>query len=82
LEFALKNSVGFRDFIGTLKFQQRDHQRFGDIPAAVGAEASGNGSGYGELRSHATTIVAYESNVEKFGEAIKKKGTETKKEPD
>ena len=35
----------FRGFVGALEFEERHHQRFGNVAAAVGAEATGGGGG-------------------------------------
>jgi hypothetical protein len=46
-------------FVDALKFEEGDHERFGNVAAAVGAEASGDGGGDGELGGHGSIIVAH-----------------------
>src|SRR5262249_10202360 len=40
VEFALKCTVRFRQFVGPLQLEQRHHQRFGNVAATVGAKAT------------------------------------------
>src|SRR5580693_3284614 len=42
LKLGLKGSVGLSKLIGAFEFEERHHERFGDVAAAVRAEASGN----------------------------------------
>src|SRR5439155_8084854 len=58
-ELCLKNRVGFGLFVDAFEFEERDHERFGDVAAAVRAEASGDGGRDGELRDHGRIIVAH-----------------------
>ena len=52
LEFGLEGGIGFGLFVSALEFEERHHQRFGDVAAAIGAEAAGDGGGDGELGGH------------------------------
>ena len=45
LKLRLEGVVGFREFVGALEFEERHHERLGDVAAAVGAEASRCGGG-------------------------------------
>ena len=49
LELFLERRVGLGLFVSALEFEEWDHERFRDVAAAIGAEASGNGGGNGEL---------------------------------
>src|ERR1700755_162023 len=48
LELRLEGGIGFGEVVGALEFEERDHEGFGNVAAAVGAEASG-GLGGGDL---------------------------------
>ena len=52
LQLRLERCVGFGDFVGALELKERDHERFGNIAAAVGAEAPGCGRWRLEDRAH------------------------------
>src|SRR5580704_9058712 len=51
-EFGLKLWVGFRGFIGALKFKERDHQCFGHVAPTVGTETSRSECGRLKNRTH------------------------------
>jgi hypothetical protein len=59
VEASLEDGIGFGLFVDALEFEERNHERFGDVAAAVRAEASGDGNRDGELGSHRKSIVAY-----------------------
>ena len=59
LELCLKDRIGLGLFVGALQFEQRNHERFRDVAAAIGAEAPGNGGGDGELRNHGINSVTW-----------------------
>src|SRR5271170_3353346 len=44
-ELRLKLCVGFCRFVGALKLEERDHQRFGNVASTVGTETSGSECG-------------------------------------
>src|SRR5882762_11414753 len=44
VEASLEDGIGFGLFVDALEFKERNHERFGDVAAAVRAEASGDGS--------------------------------------
>ena len=52
VELRLEGGVGLGEFVGALKFEERDHKGFGDVAAAVGAEASGGLGGGDGLGAH------------------------------
>ena len=52
VESSLKNRVSLGLFVNALKFEQRHHQRFRNVPATIRAEAPGNRSRNCQLRSH------------------------------
>src|ERR1700684_4466615 len=47
VELGLECGVGFGEVVGALEFEERDHESFGDVAAAVGAESSGGLGGGG-----------------------------------
>ncbi len=65
LELRLECWVGFGELVGALEFEERDHEGFGDVAAAVGAEASGGLGGGGELGGHGEFV---EGLLLQFGE--------------
>ena len=52
VELSLECWVGFRELVGALEFEERDHEGFGNVAAAVGAEASGGLGGGDGLGAH------------------------------
>ncbi len=59
LEFGLEGGIGFSLFVGALELVKRDHEGFGDVAAAVWAEAAGDGGGNGELGGHGLSELLY-----------------------
>ena len=49
VKFGLKDGVGLREFVGAFEFEERHHERFGHVAAAVGTEAPGNRGGIDDL---------------------------------
>ncbi len=43
LQLRLEGCIGFGDFIGALELKERNHECFGNVAAAVWAEAPGRG---------------------------------------
>jgi len=58
VEAGLESRIGFGLFVDALEFKEGHHEGFRDVAAAVGAEASRNGGGNGELGGHGRIIVA------------------------
>jgi len=52
VELSLELRVAFCGFVNVLELVQRHHQCFGDVAAAVRAEAAGRGGRDGELAAH------------------------------
>ena len=52
VEAGLERSVGFGLFIDSFQFEQRHHERFGNVAAAIRAKAPGYRGGDSELRGH------------------------------
>src|SRR5260370_8943828 len=50
-EFSLKARVGFCVFVSALEFEQRHHQSFGHVAAAVRADTSGSECSQSELEA-------------------------------
>jgi len=59
LKFRLECCVGFGLFVGALEFEKRNHESFGNVAAAVGAETSWNGGGNGELGGHGERTLSH-----------------------
>jgi hypothetical protein len=49
LKLGLKGGIGLSKFVGAFELEERHHERFGDVAASVGAEASGNRCGIDDL---------------------------------
>src|SRR5262245_20665384 len=51
-EAGLEGGIGLGLFVGPFELEERHHERFRDVAAAVRAEPAGYGGGNGEMRSH------------------------------
>ena len=59
LELGLEGGFGFSLFVDALELVKRDHESFGDVAAAVRAEAAGDAGRNGELRGHGLSELLY-----------------------
>ncbi len=72
VEACLERGVGLGLFVDAFEFEQRHHERFRDIAAAVGAKAPGDRGRNGELRSHGKSIVSREMGTVQPGRGANK----------